>query len=90
VTYGIFDACLKNHGAARISKSITETLQKAARVLNIAWIEDALELPARIICPRSTRCPRGEHCSGGQVRARAITDLRREVLGGRIPLHEAD
>ena len=35
----------------------------AGRVMNIAWIEDALEQPARIICPRSSACPRTPACS---------------------------
>jgi hypothetical protein len=83
VTYGIFDACLKHHGSARMPKAATEALQKAARVLNIAWIEDALEHPAQIICPRSSRCPRSEHCTGGTKRARGVTDIREEVLGAR-------
>jgi hypothetical protein len=49
-------------------------------VLNIAWVEDALASPARIICPRSTHCPRGAHCDGaGASRAREITDVREEI-----------
>jgi hypothetical protein len=48
-------------------------------VLNIAWVEDALLRPARIICPRSTHCPRPEHCAGAS-RAREITDVREEIV----------
>jgi hypothetical protein len=51
-------------------------------VLNIAWVEDALASPARIICPRSTHCPRTPHCDGARAsRARDITDVREEILG---------
>jgi hypothetical protein len=50
-------------------------------VLNIAWVEDALSAPARIICPRSTNCPRTEHCNGASAsRAREITDVREEIV----------
>ena len=50
-------------------------------MLNIAWIPDALEKPARIICPRSTHCPRQEHCDGTHAsHAREITELRREIV----------
>jgi hypothetical protein len=53
----------------------------AARVLNIAWVEDALSGPARVICPRSTHCPRTGHCDGAVAsRARDITDVREEII----------
>jgi hypothetical protein len=53
-----------------------------AQVLNIAWIEDAVSHPARIICPRSNRCPRPERCEGARPsKAREIADIREEILG---------
>jgi hypothetical protein len=53
-----------------------------ARVLNIAWIEEALLRPARIICPRSTFCPRTERCDAARAsQAREITDVRQEIIG---------
>ncbi len=64
-------------------RAATEALQKVAGVLNIGWIEDALEHPARIICPRSSRCPRSERCTGTPTRARDVTDIREEVLRAR-------
>jgi hypothetical protein len=76
----ISQACL-HRGEARIPERAGEAIRAAARVLNIAWIEDALALPARIICPRSTHCPRGDHCDGAAgSRAREITDVRDEIL----------
>jgi transcriptional regulator with XRE-family HTH domain len=84
VIYSIFDACLKHHGEARIPRNAVDALRAVARVLNIEWIEDALDHAARIICPRSTRCPRSEHCTGGRPsRAREVTDIREEILGQR-------
>ncbi|HUL91500.1 MAG TPA: DUF3612 domain-containing protein [Burkholderiales bacterium] len=73
--------CLHHHGEARIPKAAAEAIRGAARVLNIAWVEDALSAPARIICPRSTHCPRTEHCDGARAsRAREITDVREEII----------
>jgi transcriptional regulator with XRE-family HTH domain len=77
----ISDACLHHHGEARIPEPAAEAIRAAARVLNIAWIEEALGSPARIICPRSTHCPRTGHCDGAAAsRAREITDVREEIL----------
>ena len=77
----ITDACMGHHGEAEIPKAAAEAIGAAARVLNIAWIEDALASPARIICPRSTHCPRVPHCDGaGASRARDITDVRAEIV----------
>ena len=78
----IAEQCLRHHGEARIPRAAVEAIKGAARVLNIAWVEDALSSPARIICPRSTNCPRGSHCDGANAsRAREITDVRKEIVG---------
>jgi transcriptional regulator with XRE-family HTH domain len=78
----LFEDCLARRGEARIPKAATQVLSAVANVLNIAWIEDALSQPARIICPRSTRCPRSERCEGARPsRAREIADVRDEILG---------
>jgi hypothetical protein len=77
----IADACLRQRGEARIPPAAAEAVRAVARVLGIAWIEDALAGPARVICPRSTHCPRTEHCTGAS-RAREITDVRREIVDG--------
>jgi transcriptional regulator with XRE-family HTH domain len=73
--------CLKHRGEARIPKQISAAIGPVANVLNIAWLKEALEHPARIICPRSNRCPRPERCEGAKPsRAREITDVRAEVM----------
>jgi transcriptional regulator with XRE-family HTH domain len=78
----IFTDCLHRRGEARIPKPAAQALGTVANVLNIAWIEDALAQPARIICPRSSRCPRSERCERARPsRAREITDVRDEILG---------
>jgi transcriptional regulator with XRE-family HTH domain len=78
----IADECLRHRGEGKIPRNAAEAIRGAARVLNIAWVEDALAGPARIICPRSNRCPRPEPCDGANVsRAREITDVREEIVG---------
>jgi len=65
-----------------IPRAAASALRAAAGVLNIAWVEEALLQPARIICPRSTHCPRPDRCEGAvPSRAREITDIRAEILG---------
>jgi len=81
IVASITDACLRRRGEARIPQDAADAIRGAARVLNIAWIEDALSAPARIICPRSMHCPRLTHCDGaGASRAREITDVRKEII----------
>jgi len=73
--------CLEHHGEARIPKETSNAIAMVANVLNIAWVKDALNNPARIICPRSNRCPRAERCEGARPsRAREIMDVRAEVI----------
>jgi transcriptional regulator with XRE-family HTH domain len=81
IVASIGDDCLRHGGEAKIPKAAAEAILGAARVLNIAWVEDALSGPARIICPRSSHCPRTEHCGGAVAsRAREITDVREEIV----------
>ncbi|HEX6267476.1 MAG TPA: DUF3612 domain-containing protein [Burkholderiales bacterium] len=81
IVAGISDECLHRQGEARIPRAAVEAIKGAAKVLNIAWVEEALSSPARIICPRSTHCPRPGHCDGaGASRAREITDVRDEII----------
>src|SRR5688572_7855426 len=82
IVASITGECLQHRGEAKMPKAAAEAIAGAARVLNIAWVENALSAPARIICPRSTTCPRTEHCDGvGASRAREITDVREEIVG---------
>ena len=77
----VADACLQHQGEARVPEDAAEVLRGVAKVLNIAWIADALARPARIICPRSSHCPRPGHCEGARAaKAREITDVRAEIV----------
>jgi hypothetical protein len=82
IVASITAGCLQSRGEAGIPREAGIAIQAVARVLNIAWIEEALLQPARIICPRSTFCPRTERCAEASTsRAREITDVRQEIIG---------
>jgi transcriptional regulator with XRE-family HTH domain len=84
IVAAITDECLRRRGDTAIPAPASQALRAAARVLNIAWIEEALALPARIICPRSSRCPRPDRCESAlPSKAREITDIRAEIIGRR-------
>jgi hypothetical protein len=73
--------CLGKGGQAKIGRTAAEALRAVANILSIAWVEESLRQPARIICPRSSRCPRAEHCDGvPATRARDIRDIQQEIL----------
>jgi transcriptional regulator with XRE-family HTH domain len=73
--------CLRKRGEAPIQRAAAAALAKVARILNIAWVQEALGHPARIICPRSGHCPRSDRCEGAvPSRARDVTDIRSEIL----------
>ena len=78
----IADACLANKGEGQIPGDGVAAIESAGRVLNISWVADALESPARIICPRSTACPRTPTCERLPAARRAadITEIRREIV----------
>jgi transcriptional regulator with XRE-family HTH domain len=80
------DECLHRRGEG-MPAAAASALRAAARVLNIAWIEEALAHPARIICPRSRLCPRPQRCESAMPsRAREVTDVRAEILGRVDPM----
>jgi len=84
ITAAIQTACTRGGGEAQPPRGAKAALQAVANVLNIAWIDTALERPAHLICPRSSRCPRPDRCAGAKLRpsrAREIDDVRAEILG---------
>jgi len=81
IVAGIAGECMRQRGEARIPGSAAGAIKTALKVLNIAWVEDALSNPARIICARNTHCPRAEHCDGARAsRALEITDVRAQII----------
>jgi hypothetical protein len=56
------EACRRG-GDGKIPAEAAARIRAASQVLNIAWIADALDSPASVICPRSGACPRQPRCS---------------------------
>jgi transcriptional regulator with XRE-family HTH domain len=82
IAQAVGEACLQQGGEARIGKDAREAMSAVSTILGIAWIEDALAQPARIICPRSSRCARGAcgPCGTATRRGQDITDVQQEIL----------
>jgi transcriptional regulator with XRE-family HTH domain len=56
------EACQKNGGEAELSSSIREVVEKLSHILRIQWLSESVNVPARIICPRSLSCQRNKKC----------------------------
>jgi transcriptional regulator with XRE-family HTH domain len=81
IAQSIGEECFRKGGQAKIGRRAAEAIRAIANILSIAWVDDALQQPARIICPRSSRCPRQGQCDVvPATRARDITDVKREIL----------
>jgi hypothetical protein len=61
VVAAVADSCKRGGGDGIIPAEAAASIGAASRVLNIAWIGDALETHASVICPRSGACPRQPH-----------------------------
>jgi transcriptional regulator with XRE-family HTH domain len=58
VVAAVADSCKRGGGDGKIPGESAAHIRAASQVLNIAWIADALETQASVICPRSGACPR--------------------------------
>ena len=54
----VAESCRAGGGDGKIPVQAAAKIRAASQVLNIAWIADALDLQASVICPRSGACPR--------------------------------
>ena len=54
----VAEACRRGGGEGVIPERAAAGIRAASQVLNIAWIAEALDSPASVICPRSGACPR--------------------------------
>jgi transcriptional regulator with XRE-family HTH domain len=57
VIASIAESCRLGGGDGKIPAAAAANIRAASQVLNIAWIADALDMPASVICPRSGACP---------------------------------
>src|ERR1022692_121698 len=61
VVAAVAESCRRGGGGGTIPGGGGANIRAASQVLNIAWIADALETQASVICPRSGACPRQPH-----------------------------
>jgi hypothetical protein len=74
-------SCAKHGGEGVIPAAPRAALRRVAKVLNIEWVETALDKPARIICPRAGGCPRPQRCAGAaEQRAPVVTDVIERIM----------
>lgn len=69
-------------GRIRLPEEMARAIGTVAKVLNIHWLTEALELEASIICPRSTNCPLSKPCGKGVTPTvgATIESLRDEIV----------
>ena len=63
VVGAVAESCRAGGGDGKIPTAAAANIRAASQVLNIAWIADALESTASVICPRSGACPRQPSCA---------------------------
>lgn len=82
IVQSVAEACKRGGGAAPVPAKAARSIQTTGKVLNVAWIADALLSPASIICPRSTACPRPERCEKIALPERRprVSDIRAAIL----------
>lgn len=79
----IATACRRKAGRSGVPGSAARALRAVGKVLNIAWIAEALKSPASIICPRRAACPRAPACEATRPslkRTEEISEVRQEIL----------
>tara|TARA_B100001250_G_C19812640_1_gene796519 strand:- start:2297 stop:3880 length:1584 start_codon:yes stop_codon:yes gene_type:complete len=76
--------CLTNSGDVLIDGLIKDQLIKTSRILNISWIESALENECSIICSRSTNCPRSISCEKHPTSSKKnfswLNEIKHEII----------
>ena len=76
------ESCMKNNGESLLNDEAIIALEQVSHILKIGWIKDALESPARIICPRSSGCKREVPCKSirNTYRFDEIDSLKENIL----------
>ncbi len=79
--------CRSGGGQTAIGSQHRQAIGQTAGVLNIHWLDDSLDNPAKLICPRSTNCPRPNRCDNRRAvpREHGIKALRQQVLAAHVP-----
>ena len=58
IVAAVAESCRRGGGDGAIPAQAGSAIRAASQVLNIAWIAEALDHQASVICPRSGACPR--------------------------------
>jgi transcriptional regulator with XRE-family HTH domain len=58
IVEAVAESCRRGGGDGIIPGEASAAIRAASQVLNIAWIAEALDSKASVICPRSGACPR--------------------------------
>jgi hypothetical protein len=58
IVESVAESCRRGGGDGVIPGEAAAAIRAASQVLNIAWIAEALDAKASVICPRSGACPR--------------------------------
>ena len=76
------ESCMKSNGESQLDDEVITALQQISHILKIGWIKDALDHPARIICPRSSSCKRATPCKSikNPYRFDEIDSLKENIL----------
>lgn len=54
--------CVQQGGSARLTRSLKSDLLSVAKILNINWVERAIDKEAKLICSKGNVCPRQPSC----------------------------
>ena len=68
-------------------EKIKRVIGSAARIINISWVEEGLNSPVNIICPRQSQCPRRNPCVQAPPTPKRISwveEIKETILAERI------
>ena len=79
----IDENCINNKGDILLGGEAKNYLLQAAKILNISWVEDAINNSCSIICPRSTNCPRPIPCEKQPSKKKNFSwleEIKKEII----------
>jgi len=77
----IGESCQRAGGSTLLDKEHSDAIRAVAQILNVAWIEEALDHPTRIICQSDSQCPRSVPCHPEKLSQWVhISDMREGII----------
>ena len=76
------EECQKKGGKTELSPAVRDVVEKLSHILRIQWLGESVDVPARIICPRSLNCQRNKKCIPTLTgyRNNRIESIRQDIL----------